>query len=402
VTDISWSVTNKGNTTAAYAFRAKLNRLLPAGAKLQLIVRRVYVAPQASLDNSCNAGVLPAIQNQVLVNIPDPVVNSSLTSAFDPAQYNDNASFFLLPSAQGRVTLRVYCPKGADCPTPEQAGTLAAARVVSQAPNNCPAGSTSSSCLNNGTPDDIYDVTAPVTSCSVTGGGTTKDCSQGPFYFSGPASITLAPTDSVGVKTTSCTIDGVACGGLSVPVSGVGAHTLTFFSEDYSGNREAARTVSVTIDTTAPVVTGISFPAPAAPGGWISAPSVSGTVAADDSTPLTVRCTDSITGGTTVNGLVITVSGDGSHVLGCTVTDSAGNSSPIAATVNLDASSPTLTVPTAAVTAEATGPATIVSFTASGSDALSGVTVSCIPPSGSTFPVGNTTVFCAASDGAGA
>jgi hypothetical protein len=401
VTDISWSVTNKGNTTAAYAFRAKLTRDLPPGAKLQLIVRRVYVAPQASMGNACGEPQA-AIQNQVLVNIPNPTVSSSLTTSFDPGQYADNASFFLLPSAQGRVTLRVYCPKGAACPTPDQASSLAAARVVSQAPNNCPAGSTFANCAVNGNnPDDIYDVTAPVTGCSVTGGGTTKDCSQGPFYFSGSATVALAPADGVGVKTTSCTIDGAPCSSLSVPVSGAGAHQVTFYSEDYSGNVEAARTVNVTIDTAAPVVSGISFPAGAAVGGWISAASVSGTVAANDSTPLTVSCTDSIAGGTAVSGLTITVSGDGSHVLGCTVTDRAGNATTVNATVNLDTGNPTVTVPTVVVTAEATGPTTKVSFTASGADTLSGATVACTPASGSTFAIGDTTVSCTATDGAG-
>ena len=55
---------------------------------------------------------------------------------------------------------------------------------------------------------------------------------------------------------------------------------------------------------------------------------------------MTVTCTDSIAGGTTVNGLNITVSGDGSHLVACTITDEGGNATEATATVNLDATSP--------------------------------------------------------------
>ena len=49
-----------------------------------------------------------------------------------------------------------------------------------------------------------------------------------------------------------------------------------------------------------------------------------------------------IAGGTTVNGLNITVSGDGIHLVACTVTDEGGNPTEATATVNLDATSPTV------------------------------------------------------------
>jgi hypothetical protein len=76
-----------------------------------------------------------------------------------------------------------------------------------------------------------------------------------------------------------------------------------------------------------------------------------------------------------------------------------------AANLVIDTTPPTITVPTTAVTASATGPsgatvsyANLVSF----SDNLTGVPTSgCTPASGSPFPIGSTTVNCNATDGAG-
>ena len=83
MTDLTWKVTNQGNTTAAYAFRATLKRALPDGHGIQLIVRRVYIAPQANLENTCGP-LLPTIQSQVLVNIPSPDLGTGLTEDFNP------------------------------------------------------------------------------------------------------------------------------------------------------------------------------------------------------------------------------------------------------------------------------------------------------------------------------
>ena len=89
-------------------------------------------------------------------------------------------------------------------------------------------------------------------------------------------------------------------------------------------------------------MTGFTFPAASVAGQWLSAPSVTATVSVADSSPVTVTCGDTLNG-TTVSGLAITVSGDGSHVLTCTVMDSAGNATTAGTTVNLDATSPTVT-----------------------------------------------------------
>jgi len=67
-----------------------------------------------------------------------------------------------------------------------------------------------------------------------------------------------------------------------------------------------------------------------------------------------------------------------------------------------DTTPPVLTVPAPIVT-NATGPGgTAVSYSATASDTIDpSPTVSCTPNSGSTFPIGTTTVQCTATDAAG-
>src|SRR5205807_9260408 len=66
-----------------------------------------------------------------------------------------------------------------------------------------------------------------------------------------------------------------------------------------------------------------------------------------------------------------------------------------------DTTAPTLTVP-GNITVNATGPAgAVVTYTASATDAVTASpTITCVPASGSTFPIGTTTVSCTAKDAA--
>ncbi len=94
----------------------------------------------------------------------------------------------------------------------------------------------------------------------------------------------------------------------------------------------------------------------------------------------------------------------GSTTVTCVATDVVTNDTTSASfTVTVvDTTAPAVTVP-GTVTAEATGPSgASVTFSASATDAVSGsLTPSCSPASGSTFPLGSTTVTCIATDGAG-
>jgi hypothetical protein len=93
--------------------------------------------------------------------------------------------------------------------------------------------------------------------------------------------------------------------------------------------------------------------------------------------------------------------GEGSYAYAIRATDSAGHTATSdTATVIVDRTAPVITA--ANVTAEAKGPQTAVSYTASGSDNVdASVNVVCSPSSASSFPVGTTTVSCSATDAAG-
>jgi hypothetical protein len=80
----------------------------------------------------------------------------------------------------------------------------------------------------------------------------------------------------------------------------------------------------------------------------------------------------------------------------------ANNSDSVIFDINADWTPPVLTLPEN-ITAEATGPdGATVAFSATATDIVDGtVPVACDPASGSTFPLGNTTVSCTASDSSG-
>ncbi len=88
----------------------------------------------------------------------------------------------------------------------------------------------------------------------------------------------------------------------------------------------------------------------------------------------------------------------GTTSVNCTATDGSGNSDSGSFTVTVnDTTDPVLTVP-GDIVAEATGPGgAAVSFSASATD-WSSFTLTCAPSSGSTFPLGTTTVTCTATD----
>jgi hypothetical protein len=90
----------------------------------------------------------------------------------------------------------------------------------------------------------------------------------------------------------------------------------------------------------------------------------------------------------------------GNTTVNCTATDSHGNSASNGFIVTVtDHTAPSVTVP-ANMTATATTPSgAVVTFTASASDLVDGTRpVVCSPASGSTFPIGTTTVGCTATD----
>ncbi|MGC1709419.1 MAG: HYR domain-containing protein, partial [Nitrosotalea sp.] len=219
-------------------------------------------------------------------------------------------------------------------------------------------------------------------------------------WFKSTVEITLTGADNLsGVTDTSYSLDGGPQTTYSGPFTVIGDsnHTLTFNSTDNAGNAESPKTLHVAIDATLPTVTGTANMT-ANSNGWYNHPlqiSWSGT----DATSGITSC-DSPTVYSGPDGSSISITGK--------CTDNAGNVGTSTVTIKYDSTPPVLTVPSS-IAVLPTGPSgAIVTFSstngtaASATDATSGLAgIAYSLPSGSTFPIGATTVTATASDNAG-
>ena len=248
---------------------------------------------------------------------------------------------------------------------------------------NCTATDGSGNSASGSFTVTVQDTTPPV--ISVPGGQTVE--ATGPSGASVSYSG-LSATDTVsGNLTPSCNRPS----GSTFPL---GTTTVSCTATDGSGN-SAGGSFSVTVrDTTPPVVNVPAAQTVEATGPSGAVVSYSGVSATDTvSGNLTPSCSKA--SGTTFPLGATTVT--------CTATDGAGNSHGASFQITVrDTRPPVVTVP-AGKTVEATGPATPVTYTGvSAADTVSGtLTPQCTKPSGSTFPVGITTVTCTATDGSG-
>jgi hypothetical protein len=188
--------------------------------------------------------------------------------------------------------------------------------------------------------------------------------------------------------TVECTLDGSAgscSSGVSYSGLSDGSHTFVVRATN-AGSETGSDSRSWTVDTSGPV---LSLPdvvqnvddVPSAvvtfsPGG------------SDPHGPVTVTCTPA-------SGSTFPL---GATTVACTGTDGLGNASSGSFTVTVrDVTPPTVTTPgTTTVSVNGVTTAT-VSFTVTSSAG----TPSCTPPSGSSFPLGTTTVSCSATDASG-
>jgi cytochrome c len=186
------------------------------------------------------------------------------------------------------------------------------------------------------------DTTAPVTGAEVSG-------TPVEGWYTGSVTVTLTAADEdggSGVASTEYQLDGATAWTAytaPVPVAGDGSHEVRFRSTDEAGNVEAGKSVTVKIDSTAPV-TSARF-APANDNGWH-----------DGTVPVVLTSTDagagvgllewSLDGGAwTPYTSPVDVTGDGQHELLYRATDKAGNAETLkSAIVKIDGSKPTLLV----------------------------------------------------------
>ncbi|MBZ5558688.1 MAG: HYR domain-containing protein, partial [Acidobacteriia bacterium] len=200
------------------------------------------------------------------------------------------------------------------------------------------------------------------------------------------AMFSASASDIVGVTS------GPSCSSASGATFAIGTTTVNCSASDAAGNTGSASLTITVRDTTAPVVT-----APAnqvleatGPGGAAAMfqPSASDIVGVTSTT-----CSPA-------SGSLFAI---GTKSVTCSASDAAGNQASASFTVTVrDTTAPVVTVPGDLTRDAATSAGVAVTFAASSTDAVSGAPLaSCLPASGSLFPIGQTVVTCKATDAAG-
>jgi hypothetical protein len=196
--------------------------------------------------------------------------------------------------------------------------------------------------------------------------------------------------------TDNCpNVGAVACSPASGTSFAKGVTTVSCTVADASGNTKSCSFTVTVNDTTPPQIAcpaNISVPTDA---GQCAAIVAYTTTATDNCPGLTVACNPpsgaSFPKGTTT--------------VACVATDTAGNAASCTFTVTVnDTQPPTIACPPNQTRVAATpGAATVmVTYPAPAfSDNCPGASVACVPPSGSAFPLGTTTVTCLTGDAAG-
>jgi len=154
-------------------------------------------------------------------------------------------------------------------------------------------------------------------------------------WVNGAVSVVLTATDNLsGVASTSYAVDnGAQQNGTTLTLSSEGDHTVTFFSTDRAGNAEAAKTVHVKIDKTAPTIAHSFNPLGYSDGTWTNSNVAVHFDCQDQGGSGVASCTGDAS---------ISTEGAGQKVTG-TATDGAGNSATDTALVSIDKTPPTIT-----------------------------------------------------------
>lgn len=214
-----------------------------------------------------------------------------------------------------------------------------------------------------------------------------------------PANISIPNTPGMctGVATFTATATDNCPGiGLIVcsPASGtgfpIGTTTVGCTVSDAAGNPSSCSFTVTVMDTEPPTITcpaNMTIPADA---GQCSAMATYAPTATDNCPGVTVVCTPA-------SGSTFTL---GATTVSCTATDASANTATCAFTVTVtDTQPPVVTCP--ANISTGTDPnqcSAVVPFTAPATDNCPGAGVVCVPPTGTAFVVGTTTVTCTATD----
>ena len=222
-----------------------------------------------------------------------------------------------------------------------------------------------------------------------------------PVIVGTPSDITIEATSGAGAvftytkPTATDAVDGsvsVSCTPISGSTFALGTNEVTCAAVDKAGNK-ANTTFKVTIvDKTAPVIT------------------LNGdeNISLERGTPYTdagATATDLVDGSVTVNSTgSVNVNVVNTYTITYTATDQAGNTATKTRTISVsDTGAPTINGMPVNMTADATSAegAIVTYLNPTATDGETSVNVTCTPASGSTFPVGPTTVSCSATDDSG-
>jgi hypothetical protein len=438
VADTTWPVRNNGNTTSAYKTNVFVNDP-PEGVKYQLAIRKIFTSPAAVCAVPGSTEAPKTAQSVPVVNIVGPNVQ---TNPFD-RNFNDpsrdNATFSLAPGERGVITLRAYCEEGATSCTRDLLSSLQnqiALGVVAQGANcaRCTGaactntdmvGSFTECSLETGPPKDIYDPIPPtleVVDPTITSPETTIIATDLDNNGVEGVSFAVDATDNVAVAAVTCespatTITFVSLTGNryaftgTFPLGTTGVScTATDVRSNPGPNSAAVEFLIIVKDVTPPsftVAPGPDAGAPYGPSNPAEATGPNGAVVtytnptATDSNggAVTVACASS--DGLKTSGSLFPI---GVTPIDCVATDASNNSIEVENMFAITVADRTAPVVGAAanIVVTATGATgAVVSYqTPSVTDAV-GATIVCVPPSGSTFPIGTTTVTCTATDAAG-
>jgi len=368
--------TDGANTTTAMTAKVFVNGGLSEGMQAQLLVTVPY---QAGVANSCAPGDTgPIVDNQVIVN---SFVNpADLAATLDPPDVVNppswQPSFPVKPGQTVWVTLRI---RGVmDTNLARRAGLWVRSQPDTVADNALDEAK-----------DGTIDLTAPrfSTPGEVLGTGEATGPGGGVVTYNLPA-----VTDAVDAAPV------VVCAPASGSSFPLGESTVNCTATDASLNSTRAAFKVVVVDTrppTFPTAGGaLALPTEATgPNGATVIYALPPATDIVDASP-TVSCSPA-------SGSTFAV---GTTSVMCTATDGSGNSASATFTVRVvDTRPPVLTALTN-VTADSTSAAgAVVLYAAPAATDLvdASPSVVCTPVSGSTFPVGTTTVTCTATDAAG-
>ncbi len=350
----------------------------------------VFAIGATPVDCTVSDNVGNVATTSFVVNVADqsaPVVSYTVNPSIPSASgwYKVNPSVtWSVTDAQSLVSAKTGCVD-----TAAVANTSALGIGYS-----CSATSTGGTSATISTPNLLVDATAPTLTVPVGNSAITA------------ATTTAGAAVTYTLPTVTDTGSGVAAAGVScLPASGssfaIGATTVNCSASDVAGNIGTTSFVVNVADQSAPVVSYTVTPGTPSVNGWYKVnPAVTWSVT--DAQSLVTTKTGCVNTPAVANTTAAGVT------LSCAATSAGGTSTTVTTpTLKVDSSAPivSIAVGSSGIKAATSAAGAVVTYTApTVTDAASGVSVagvSCLPASGSVFPIGTTPVTCSATDNAG-